>query len=163
MNLLESFRRFVARRALATGGGRQPPYDERVTLENRREREAGWTLIEMLVVVSLVMILASLALTQYRNSVTYAKESALRANLFTMREAIDQYYADKAKYPDSLETLVSERYLRAVPKDPITQQTDWETVQAEPEPGIASTSTGIYDVKSTAPNTSLDGSRFSDW
>jgi len=132
-------------------------------LRQRAGSDAGWTLIEMLVVVSLVMILASMALTQYRNSVQYAKEAALRSDLFMMREAIDQYYADKGKYPDSLETLVSERYLRAVPKDPITKEPNWETVQAEPEPGTLSTATGIYDVKSVAPGNALDNTRYADW
>src|SRR6188472_2664292 len=122
-----TFRRRRPPQAVALIAGR------RCGLRQRAGSDAGWTLIEMLVVVSLVMILASMALTQYRNSVQYAKEAALRSNLFIMREAIDQYYADKGKYPDSLETLVSERYLRAVPKDPITKESDWETVQAEPE------------------------------
>src|SRR5690349_3713878 len=78
----------------------------------------GWTLIELLIVISLIMILSSVALAAYRNSVVNAKEATLKANLMQMREAIDQYYADKGKYPDSLETLVSEQYLRTVPKDP---------------------------------------------
>jgi general secretion pathway protein G len=133
-------------------------------LLRRRAADRGWTLIELLVVISLVMILASLALTQYRNAVRSAKEAALRSDLFLMREAIDQYYADKGKYPDSLDALVSERYLRAVPKDPITDQTDsWQTVQADPEPGSVSASAGIYDVKSGSNDTALDGSRYADW
>ena len=97
--------------------------------------ETGWTLIEMLVVLSLIMILTSVAMTQYRNSVQTAREGALRSNLFQMRDAIDQYYADKNKYPESLETLVSDHYLRAIPKDPFTQATDWQTVPADAEPG----------------------------
>jgi general secretion pathway protein G len=133
-------------------------------LLRRSAADRGWTLIELLVVISLVMILASLALTQYRNAVRSAKEAALRSDLFLMREAIDQYYADKGKYPDSLDALVSERYLRAVPKDPITDQTDsWQTVQADPEPGSVSASAGIYDVKSGSNDTALDGSRYADW
>ena len=133
-------------------------------LLRRRAADRGWTLIELLVVISLVMILASLALTQYRNAVRSAKEAALRSDLFLMREAIDQFYADKGKYPDSLDALVSERYLRAVPKDPITDQTDsWQTVQADPEPGSVSASAGIYDVKSGSNDTALDGSRYADW
>jgi len=110
------------------------------------------------------MILASLALTQYRNSIRSAKEAVLRSNLFLMREAIDQFYADKGKYPDSLDALVSERYLRAVPKDPITDSSDsWQTVQADPEPGSVSASAGIYDVKSGSNDTASDGSRYADW
>jgi general secretion pathway protein G len=93
-----------------------------------------------------------------------AKEASLKGNLFIMRDAIDQFYADKARYPESLNELVTERYLRAVPKDPITNSTDtWRTVQADPEPGAPSTQPGIYDVKSGSPDTALDGSRYSDW
>jgi general secretion pathway protein G len=93
-----------------------------------------------------------------------AKEAALRSNLFHMREAIDQYYADKARYPESLEALVSEGYIRAVPSDPFTNSnTTWQTIPAEAQPGVLSTSPGIYDVKSGAEGIALDGSRFSDW
>jgi general secretion pathway protein G len=130
---------------------------------NARRGETGWTLIELLVVLSLIMILASVALTQYRNSILSAKEAVLHSNLTQMREAIDQYYADKGKYPESLDTLVSEHYIRAVPKD-IEGGTDtWQTVPAEPETGTISTSTGIYDVKSGSQGTALDGSRYADW
>jgi general secretion pathway protein G len=134
----------------------------------RRSRTAGadggWTLIELLVVLSLVLILTSLALTQYRNSVKLAKEAALRSDLFLMRDAIDQYYADKGKYPETLDALVSERYLRAIPKDPITLGSDtWQTVQAEPDAGAISSSAGIYDVKSGSNETAIDGSRYADW
>src|SRR3990172_5120814 len=91
-------------------------------------RDQGWTLVELLVVISLIMILASMALVQYRNSITFAKEATLRGQLFQMRDAIDQYYADKGKYPDSLQTLVSEGYLRSVPRDPFTTSSDtWQT------------------------------------
>jgi general secretion pathway protein G len=136
----------------------------RTRLRRGTHAEGGWTLIEMLVVLSLIMILASLALTQYRNSVQSAKEAALRSNLYFMRDAIDQYYADKGKYPESLDALVSEHYIRAIPKDPITSGTDsWQTVQAEAEPGIPTTQTGIYEVKSGASGTALDGTTYADW
>ena len=129
-----------------------------------RRNERGFTLIELLVVITLIMILASIALGQYRNSVLLAKEAALRSNLFHMREAIDQYYADKARYPESLEALVSEGYLRAIPNDPFTNSnTTWQTTPAEQQPGVLSTSPGIYDVKSGAEGIAVDGSRFSDW
>ena len=127
-------------------------------------RDSGWTLIELLIVISLVMILATLALTQYRGSIHSAKEAALKSDLFLMRDAIDQYYADKGRYPESLQTLVSESYLRAIPKDPFTNSADtWQTVNAEPEPGMTSTTTGIYDVKSGYEGTATDGSRYGDW
>ena len=127
-------------------------------------RDSGWTLIELLIVISLGMILATLAPTQYRGSILAAKEAALKSDLFLMRDAIDQYYADKGRYPESLQTLVSESYLRAIPKDPFTNSSDtWQTVNAEPEPGMTSTTTGIYDVKSGAEGTANDGSRYGDW
>lgn len=126
--------------------------------------DRGWTMIELLIVISIILILSALALTSYRNSVTIAKEAALRSNLFVMREAIDQYYADKGKYPDSLQTLVSENYLRAIPKDPITDSADtWQTEEAEPQPGSNTAEAGIYEVKSGAGGTALDGSAFADW
>lgn len=129
-----------------------------------RRRDEGWTLIELLVVISLIMILASMALVQYRNSITSAKEATLRGQLFIMRDAIDQYYADKGKYPDSLQALVSESYLRSVPRDPLTASPDtWQTVPAEPEAGTVTASAGIFDVKSGSDGTALDGSRYADW
>ena len=129
----------------------------------RRRGERGWTLIELMVVVALIMLLASMSLVQYRNSIVHAKEATLGSQLFIMRDAIDQYYADKGKYPDSLQTLVSEQYIRAVPIDPFTNSSDtWTTVQAEPEPGSTSAVTGIYDVHSGADGTTLDGMRLSD-
>jgi len=131
----------------------------------RSKAEAGWTLIELLVVISLIMILSSIALVSYRNSVTHAKEAALRSDLFLMRDAIDQYYADKGKYPESLDALVSESYLRTIPKDPFTDSTTtWQTTEADAPPGTVSTSSpGIFEVKSGSQATALDGSRYSEW
>jgi general secretion pathway protein G len=129
----------------------------------RRRREDGWTLIELMVVVALIMLLASMSLVQYRNSIVHAKEATLGSQLYIMRDAIDQYYADKGKYPDSLQTLVSEQYIRAVPIDPFTNSSDtWTTVQAEPEPGSTSAVTGIYDVHSGSDGSTLDGMRLAD-
>lgn len=127
-------------------------------------REHGWTLIELLVVISLIMILASVAMNQYSTSIRAAQEATLKTNLFRMRDAIDQYYADKGQYPASLETLVSEGYMRAVPEDPITKSREtWTTTPAEPDPGRPSADVGIYDVKSGAEGIALDGSRYADW
>ena len=129
-----------------------------------KHRDDGWTLIELMVVISLIMILASMALVQYRNSIVAAKEATLRSQLFIMRDAIDQYYADKGKYPESLQTLVSESYLRAVPRDPFTTSTDtWQTVPAEPDGSSITTAAGIFDVKSGYEGTAMDGSRIADW
>lgn len=124
----------------------------------------GWTLIELLVVLSLILILTSMAMTQYRNSILRAKEASLHSDLFLMRDAIDQYYADKGKYPESLDALVTEHYLRAIPNDPITGAAGtWETVQADPEIGTLSSAVGIYNVKSGSRDTSLEGTPYSDW
>lgn len=127
-------------------------------------RDHGWTLIELLVVLSLIVILASVAMSQYRTSIQAAQEATLKTNLFRMREAIDQYYADKGQYPASLSALVDEGYLRAVPEDPITRSRDtWNTIPAEPDPSRPSTEAGIYDIKSGSDGMALDGSRFADW
>ena len=129
-----------------------------------RARQRGFTLIELLVVIALISILASMAVVQYRNSILRTQEATLKTNLFRMRDAIDQYYADKAKYPSSLDALVSEGYMRAIPEDPITKSRDtWQTVPAEPDPGSQSADPGIYDVKSGAQGTALDGSSYADW
>jgi general secretion pathway protein G len=129
-----------------------------------RDKEGGWTLIELMVVIALIMILATMGLVQYRNSITSAKEATLKSQLFIMRDAIDQYYADKGKYPESLQTLVSESYIRAIPQDPFSKSSDtWQTIQAEPEPGQPTASPGIFDVKSGFDGTGLDGSRYADW
>src|SRR5215208_2372951 len=125
---------------------------------------SGFTLIELLIVIALISVLATMGLVQYRNSLQSAREAVLRTDLFRMRDAIDQYYADKAKYPASLDTLVSDGYLRKVPEDPITKTVDtWQTVPAEPDPGNPSSEPGIYNVKSGAPGTALDGSAYSEW
>ena len=129
-----------------------------------RRAEAGWTLIELLIVIALITILAAMGVVNYRNSVTSSREAVLKTDLFRMRDAIDQYYADKAKYPTSLDTLVSEGYLRKIPEDPITRSTDtWQTVPAEPDPANPSAEPGIFDVKSGAEGTALDGTPYAEW
>ncbi|MEI6245085.1 MAG: prepilin-type N-terminal cleavage/methylation domain-containing protein [Acidobacteriota bacterium] len=126
--------------------------------------QEGWTLIELLVVMSLIMILSSLALVQYRNSIQITKEAVLKADLFHMRDAIDQYYADKGSYPASLQALVTDGYLRRIPDDPITRSADsWVTTPAEVDPNSPNASPGIYDVKSAADGIASDGTRYSDW
>ena len=126
--------------------------------------ERGFTLIELLVVLALISLLASMAVVQYRNSIQRTQESVLKTDLFRMRDAIDQYYADKNKYPSVLDELVTAGYLRKIPEDPMTQSADtWQTVPAEPEPGNTTAEPGIYDVKSGAQGSSLDGSAYADW
>ena len=127
-------------------------------------RQKGFTLIELLIVITLISILAAMGVVQYRNSVQSTREAILRTDLFRMRDAIDQYYADKNKYPSSLDALVTDGYMRKVPEDPITKSADtWQTVPAEPDPSNPSSEPGIYDVKSGASGTALDGSSYSDF
>jgi general secretion pathway protein G len=129
----------------------------------KRKDVRGWTLIELLIVISLISILATIGLASYRNSVTASKEAILKTDLFRMRDAIDQYYADKGEYPASLDALVSEGYLRKIPEDPITRAADWQTVPAEPNASKPTAEPGVYDVKSSSQDTALDGSRYADW
>jgi len=130
----------------------------------RRRRYAGFTLIEVMVVMALIVTLASIGLTLYGNSVTRAKESVLKEDLFRMRDAIDQYYADKGKYPATLQDLVSDKYLRAIPADPFTNSADtWHEIPSEPDPQNPTAQPGVYDVRSGSDQTALDGTKYSDW
>jgi general secretion pathway protein G len=124
----------------------------------------GWTLIELLVVVSLITLLAALAVVSYRNSVIAAREAVLKEDLFRMRDAIDQYYADKGQYPADLAALVSDGYLRRVPEDPFTSSADtWQLIQAEPDPNNPNASIGVYDVKSGSDQIGLNGTPYNEW
>ncbi len=124
----------------------------------------GFTLIELLVVMSIIVILSTVAMAQYRNSVTRSKEAVLREDLFRMRDAIDQYYADKNEYPTTLADLASSGYMREVPKDPFTNSAStWQEVPAEPDPNNPLATLGVYNVKSGASQAALDGTKYSDW
>jgi general secretion pathway protein G len=130
----------------------------------RMRSARGFTLIELLIVVSLITVLAGMSIAQYKHGVRLSQEAVLKEDLFRMREAIDQYYADKGQYPADLQTLVSEGYLRQVPKDPFTKSSDtWQTVPSEPDPSNPSAQSGIYDVKSGADASADDGTRYGDW
>ncbi len=124
----------------------------------------GWTLIELLVVISLVTVLASLGLANYRNAVTVSREAVLKENLFRMRDAIDQYYADTGAYPSSLEDLASDGYLRRVPDDPLTRSSaTWVTIPAEPDPNDPMANLGVYDITSGSEELALDGTPYAEW
>src|SRR5262249_48281020 len=106
-------------------------------------------MIELLVVLALIVVLASMGMTQYRASVVHAREAVLKEDLFKLRDAIDQYYADKVQYPSTLDALVSEGYLRKLPDDPFTKSSStWQSVPAEPDPANPTAEPGVYDVKS---------------
>jgi general secretion pathway protein G len=129
-----------------------------------RRFPGGFTLIELMVVISLLVILASLGLVQYRQSIVRASEAALKEDLFRMRDAIDQYYADKNQYPSTLEALVTDGYLRQIPQDPFTKsESSWQQIPAEPDPNNPSAEPGVYDVKSGSEANALDGTRYADW
>lgn len=128
-------------------------------LLNKSRRHRGFTLIELIVVLAIIATLLTLALPRYFSSVDRSKEAVLRENLFQVRDAIGKYYADKGKYPESLEALVTDKYLRKAPIDPITESaTTWVIVPPE-EQGKS----GVYDIKSGAQGKALDGSAFSEW
>lgn len=124
----------------------------------------GFTLVEVLIVISLIVVLTSVGMATYSNSVRRSREAVLKEDLFQMRDAIDQYYADKNKYPGTLQDLVSEGYLRAIPKDPITDSAEtWVTENAEPDPNNVAAEPGIFNVKSGSEELSMDGTKYSEW
>jgi general secretion pathway protein G len=134
-----------------------------VTTGKRNFAQRGFTLIELLIVVTLVVVLAGIGLSTYSLSVKRAKEAVLLENLFRMRDSIDQYYADKGTYPPDLTSLVTEGYLRQIPKDPLTESADtWQIVMSEPDPGNPNAVPGIYDVKSGAEGSSISGTPYSE-
>ncbi|MEJ2422373.1 MAG: type II secretion system protein [Acidobacteriota bacterium] len=133
-------------------------------------RHAGFTLIELMVVVAIMGILVSIALPTYRHAVQRAKEAVLKQNLMTIRDVLDQYYADKGHYPDSLQDLVSAGYFRSsVPVDPMTGKANWVTVpftgqdEGQLEPTGNEQTGGIWDVHSASDEVALDGTKYSTW
>lgn len=121
--------------------------------------QKGVTLIELIIVVMLISVLAAIAIPMYKNSITSSKEAVLKENLFTIRDVIDQFYLDKQKYPQDLEELVDEGYLREVPYDPMTNSQDTWLTDPPPNPEES----GVYDVKSGSEEQALDGTYYSEW
>jgi general secretion pathway protein G len=129
-----------------------------------RSRRNGFTLIELLIVMVIIVILASIGLAQYGNTVTRAKEATLKEDLFQMRDALNQFYADKNKYPPSLEALVEEKYIRQIPVDPFTNSADtWQVTMSEPDASNPSAEVGVFDVKSGSDGMALDGTQHAEW
>jgi len=128
----------------------------------RNSQSCGFTLLELMIVISIIIILASVALPQYQKTIMHARETVLRDDLFKMRSLIDQYAADKGKLPQSLDELVSSGYMRELPKDPITDAKDWTVVTGE-DPYSTEGASGVTDVHSSSGDTSTEGTPYSEW
>jgi len=126
-----------------------------------KRRAAGFTLIELLVVFAIIALLLSVALPRYQTSVQRSKEAVLKQNLSTAREAIDRFHADRGRYPDGLEDLVREGYLRSLPHDPLTESSATWTIV--PPRDLAAAGGRVFDLRSGASGAARDGSRYEDW
>ena len=129
---------------------------------NRGRR--GFTFVELMVVITIIVILVTMAIPIYNKTITRSKESVLKNNLFTLRTVIDNYTYDKQKAPPTLQDLVTEGYLREVPMDPMTGSNQtWRTVMEDASQSVNQAEPGIFDVKSGSDKISLDGTPYSDW
>jgi general secretion pathway protein G len=130
----------------------------------RKKGTRGFTLIELMIVISIILILMAVAIPNYQQSVLHARESVLRQDLYVIRSAIDQYTLDKQKAPQSLQDVVSANYLKELPEDPMTRSRDsWETVQEDSLMAIDQQQPGIVDVHSGSQQASSDGSAYNTW
>lgn len=129
----------------------------------RARHSQGFTLLELMIVISIIMILMAIAVPMYNQSIVQARESVLRSNLATLRSVISQYTLDKQKAPQSLDDLVTAGYLRQIPVDPITRQTNWEVVQEDVLLAVDQQDPGITDVHSASDATASDGTAYNTW
>ena len=128
----------------------------------KRLGEKGFTLLELMIVIAIIGILASLAQPSYKAAVTKSREAALKENLYNIRSVLDQYYADNGKYPDSLDDVVTKGYMRGVPVDPMTNTSQWQTVPFESS-SPDEPAGGIYDVHSNSTEVGLNGKPYNEW
>ena len=132
-------------------------------MSGRALRQRGFTLLELMIVISILVILALIAMAQYNKTVLASREATLRYDLYTMRKMIDQYAADKGRLPQSLDELVQAGYIDKLPIDPITDQSDWQ-VDFGDDPGSTEGAQGVTNIHSASGEVSSDGStRYSDW
>ena len=132
------------------------------TLLSYARTRAGFTLLELMIVNTIIIILAAVVLPQYQKTILATRESVLREDLYKMRVLLDQYAADKQKLPATLDDLVSGGYLRELPKDPMTGQADWAPTTGE-DPNSTSGESGVTDVHSASADTSSEGTPYSEW
>lgn len=132
--------------------------------KSRRRRAAGFTFVELMVVITIIVIIISMAIPIYNKTILRSKESVLHNNLFTLRTVIDNYTYDKQKAPQSLQDLVTDGYLREVPVDPMTSSNQsWKTIMEDASQSVDQTEPGIFDVKSGSDKIGLDGTPYSEW
>src|SRR6266850_1760888 len=146
-------------------GSRQKAAEQsirRAQLFSRASLQGGFTLLELMIVISIIIILAAIALPQYQKTIMHARETVLRDDLYKMRSLLDQYAADKGKLPQSLDDLVSSGYVRELPVDPFTGQKDWAASTGD-DPNSSEGEQGVTDVHSASSEVSSEGTPYSEW
>jgi general secretion pathway protein G len=132
-------------------------------MQRMGNKPRGFTLIEMMIVISLILVLISIAVPMYNRAILRAKESTLRQDLFTLRDVIQQYTLDKQKAPQTLDDLKQANYIRDIPKDPFTGEANWTLDMEDALIAVDQQEPGIYDVHSASNLTAQDGTAYSSW